>query len=455
MVEEQMTAPLVSGVANAVAPRAVAPEPPAAPQAAAIDPAAGTPTLVATPAGGPPAPEHRQRLQEIIQVQAAGRPTSRRDRAAAQQPRRRLEQHVRADAADFYHHLAECGGTLAEAAARLHLLPRTLRQWDYDGRPQQPALSPLGRWPALADLGERSAVRTFLQTEGAAVGVPRLRQAFPDLARAELADLLHDYRQELRQQHTTVRVLHWQVPGRVWAIDFAEPSLLKATWALPPLEGQYPYLLAVRDLASGYQVAWLPLAEASAAQTQAVLAQLFAAHGAPLVLKMDNGPPFRSEETKAFLERAGVLALYSPPACPSYNGSIEAAIGSLKKRTEAHAARQQRSGRWTSADLEAARQEANQRHPPRLNGRTPAQVWAGRVPLGLGEWCRFALAVARQQEQAAQELGLDPSTCLSHWEQSRLDRRAVERALVEHAYLLFTRRRIPLPIMPQKVTSIG
>jgi hypothetical protein len=46
-------------------------------------------------------------------------------------------------------------------------------------------------------------------------------------------------------------VLHWQHPGTVWAMDHAEPHR--------PIDGRWPRILAVRDLASGYQVAWLPV----------------------------------------------------------------------------------------------------------------------------------------------------------------------------------------------------
>jgi hypothetical protein len=38
-------------------------------------------------------------------------------------------------------------------------------------------------------------------------------------------------------------VLHWTVPGSVWAMDFAEPPA--------PVDGVYDYLFSVRDLASG------------------------------------------------------------------------------------------------------------------------------------------------------------------------------------------------------------
>ena len=398
-----------------------------------------------------------QRLQEIIQVRAAaGRPTPRGAATAAQQPRRRLEQRIRQRAVDFYHQTADGGGTLAEAAEALRLLPRTLRNWDYNCRVPGRETAPQGRPPLYAAVSQRTAVLDLLHSEGAAVGVPRLCRAFPDLARAELNDVLHSYRLEVRQQHhDSVRVLHWQVPGRVWAVDFAEPSLRKATCSLPPIDGQYPYLLAVRDLASGYQLAWLPVRNASAALTQEVLARLFVEHGAPLVLKSDNGAPFRADDSKAFLDRAGVYALFSPPACPAYNGSIEAAIGSLKKRTEQQAARRGYRDIWTSVDVEAARQQANAGHPPRLNGRTPAEVWARRSAIGIGERLRFALAAEYQRDTARSELGIDPEEQLDHWQQGKVDRKAFERALVERDYLLFTRRRIPLIIRGGKVTSNG
>jgi transposase InsO family protein len=404
------------------------------------------------PAATTGTPDHLQRLRDLIQVQAnAARPTSRRQRTAAQQPRRRLEQDVRQRAVDFYRQMADTGATLADAAQQLWLLPRTLRQWDSAGRPER-APAPLGRPPRDASADQRTAVLDFLHSHGPGVSVPRLRHEFPSLARAELDDILHRHRHE---QRDTLRVLHWQVPGRVWAIDFAEPSLLGATSSLPPIDGRYPYLLAVRDLASGYQLAWLPLALATAAVTQALLQRLFAEHGAPLVLKSDNGPPFRADDSKTFLDRAGVFPLFSPPACPAYNGSIEAAIRSLKKRTHDQAARRGQPEIWTSADLEAALRQANAGHPLRLNGRTPAAVWSQRSPIGIVERLRFAVAVEHQREQARQELGIDPAGELEHWTQGKVDRPALERALVERDYLLFTRRRLPLSISGGKVTSNG
>jgi transposase InsO family protein len=302
----------------------------------------------------------------------------------------------------------------------------------------------------------RQQVLGFLTERGPGTGVPTLQEQFPDLARAELTDLLQRYRQVLTARYRqSLRVLHWQVVGRVWAIDFAEPSLPGAEGILPPLQGQYRYLLAVRDLASGYQLAWLPVTEATSAIACAVLERLFDGYGRPLVVKADNGPPFRADQTKRLLHQAGVRFLFSPPYWPGYNGSIEAAIGSLKSRTERQAAAQGHAGSWTWADVEAARRQANRSQPRRLHGQTPAEVWANRTRITDWERVLFGRTVHRQRDLAQSQLGFAQTRDLDHWQRSALDRKAIERALVEHGYLLFQRRRVPLTIKPNKVTFFG
>ena len=288
------------------------------------------------------------------------------------------------------------------------------------------------------------------------MGVPTLQERFPDLARAELTDMVQRYRRVWSaHHHACMRRLRWPVPGRVWSMDFAEPSLLGAAWSLPPIDDCYPYLLAVRDLSSGYQVCWLPVTAATSALTCMVLTRLFAFYGVPLVLKADNGPPFRAEDTKRFLKNAGVHFLFSPPYWPGYNGAIEASIGSLKKWTEQHAAKQGHAGQWTWADVAAARQQANAGHPRRLQGQTPADAWASRSAITDSERVCFELTVNRQRSMARSELGLEQETQLNHWEDSAVDRKAIERALVEHDYLLFRGRRIPLIVKGGQVTNIG
>jgi transposase InsO family protein len=215
--------------------------------------------------------------------------------------------------------------------------------------------------------------------------------------RAELADLLQRYRRYWRwcHQHAPYR-LHWPCPGAVWAIDFAQPP--------QPRDGLYPYLLAVRDLASGQQLLWLPVHDITAAEVQAALPWLFARLGAPLVLKTDNGSPFAAASTQEFLAQSHVACLFSPAYTPSYNGSIEAGIGSLKTRTERHASAAGHPGYWTCQDVAAAQAEANATARPQgPTGPTPDELWQQRRAISAETRAAFAAAVQRQREQVTRK----------------------------------------------------
>lgn len=368
--------------------------------------------------------------------------------------RRRAQQAIRRYTVACYHDLAEHGYTLAQSALLLNLAPRTLRSWANRLRcPETLAVVPLGR-PCTAIRGDTAQqVQQFLDLQGLGTGVPTLRQHFPHVPRAALTHLRDGYRQDcLADRAQPARRLHWLVAGRVWAIDFAAPSRVGQGGVLPPLDGVYPYILAVRDLASGYQLCWLPVSTASADTVIRVLARLFRLHGTPLVLKADNGPPFRAHQTQDFVRRLGIAFLFSPRYWPGYNGAIEAAIGSLKTRTERHAAWHGHGGYWTSVDLATACWQANHSTPRRLRGRTPDEVWTQQTRVSDVERVRFELAVERHRYRARHELWADPEQPLDQWQESKVDRKALERALVEHDYLLFRGRRVPLTIQAGKVT---
>src|SRR5262249_62223266 len=119
---------------------------------------------------------------------------------------------------------------------------RTRRRWC---RRDAPVM--LGRPVRHSSRAARNEVIGFLDEHGPHVGVPTLRACFPAMSRAELTDLLRRYRRVWRRRNRVpLRVLSWSVVGSVWAIDFTGP--------LPAIEGRYPYLLAVRDLASRSQL---------------------------------------------------------------------------------------------------------------------------------------------------------------------------------------------------------
>ena len=146
--------------------------------------------------------------------------------------------------------------------------------------------------------------------------------------------------------------------------------------------------------------------------------------------------------------------MYSPPHRPSYNGPIEAAIGSLKTRTEQQAAAAGHPGSWQGTDLAAALFQANQSQPRRLHGTTPAEAWDDRTCITGVERVCFALAVERERMAARCELKHTETEDLDHWQGAVVDRLAISRALVGRGYLLFRRRTIPLTINNAKVANI-
>jgi transposase InsO family protein len=367
---------------------------------------------------------------------------------ARQRLRRQREHHLRRNVVDLADRLIQRGQSPTATAWELRLAPRTLRQWRHDAHADNLRLQILGRPTLRAPRHDRGAVIDALNQLGPMIGVPTLREHFPNLPRAELTDLLQRYRRVWRSRHfQLLHVLHWQRPGVTWAMDFAQ--------APHPIDGLYPYLLAVRDLASGQQLLWRPIASPNADEAIAALATLFLTHGAPFVLKTDNGSPFCAEDTLAFLQSFGVLPLFSPPYWPRYNGAIEAGIGSLKTRTEIHATRRGYPTWWTADDVETARLEANA--TARLRGPdnpSPDTFWAARAPLATDQRTRFAASVEQQRITARIELACPIEGELTTMLARALDRQAIRRALVEHDFLLFSSRRIPLPFNQPKTAAI-
>jgi transposase InsO family protein len=368
-------------------------------------------------------------------------PTTRRGYTRQRSARER-EHVLRSNLVDLTRWTLDLGLSLPETADLLHLAPRTLRDWYADFRSEAPRIHLLGRPTLRSSRADRTEVLDVLDELGPATSVATLREGFPSMPRAELEDLVKRYRRVWRQRHQSVlHCLHWQRPGAVWAMDFST--------APRPIDGLYPYLLAVRDLASHQQLLWVPTLDMSAKTTIETLWPLLVLHGAPLVLKADNGSAFIADATKEFLFPFGVNLLFSPPHTPRYNGSIEAGIGSLKTRTERFATRAGHPGYWTSDDVAAAQSEANATARPQgETGPTPDELWQARRSITPEDRRLFQEIVLRRRDELGEKEGL------SNTEERRMQREAIRRALVEHGILLFSRRRIPLPITKQKVANI-
>lgn len=354
----------------------------------------------------------------------------------AQRPRREAERDVRCRAVAFDQWASRLGLEHDAAARQLGLAPGTLAFWEYRWRDDRLEAHPLGRPCDRGDPRSRNEAIGLMRSVGLRISAAAVQAAFPALARREVQNLHARFRWHCRQENQRLLyVLHWHRPGAVWAMDHAEPPRA--------VDGRWPYLLAVRDLASGCQLAWLPVLDESADSTIEALQWLFLEYGPPLVLKSDNGPGFIAAATRRFLDRWQVLPLFSPPYTPEYNGAIEAGNGALKNRTHEQAAQAGRIGHWTADDCEAARCMANELQYRRGTlGPTPRAAFAARPPLSLQLRDAFRCDVQREQTQHRITMGYPLDVDLDHATQAEIDRVAIRRALVEHGILTFTRRSI-------------
>ena len=169
---------------------------------------------------------HLSRLQQLLRIERALEQLPPRPRDRQPNPRQQLQWRIRHEAVSCYHALHDQGLTLAQCGQLFALSPRTLRLWDQECRAERLALAAVGRPASRSCLAVRQTILDYLQVTGPGLGVPSLRENFPNVPRAELADLLNRYRAVWRaRHHSSGRVLHWQTPGRVWAVDFTEPQV--------------------------------------------------------------------------------------------------------------------------------------------------------------------------------------------------------------------------------------
>lgn len=368
--------------------------------------------------------------------------------AAAQRKLRACERESRCRAV-FFQHWARAQGLSAHATAeRLGLAPRTLAAWNQQWRQERLHAVPRGRPCRRASVARRNEIIAFLRQVGPGLGLPSLQARFPEVARAELSNLQRRFRRVYRRQHRRLlRSLQWQTPGTVWALDHCQ--------APEPIDGVFPYILNVRDLASGQVLGWIPVTAADAQTTLRLVERLFHEHGPPLVLKSDNGSAFIDATFRELLDRWKVVALRSPPHTPQYNGSCEAGGGAMKQRTEEQATLDGHPGRWTSADLEAALVVANVvLHPHGPNHETPAELWRARAPIPCETRAAFLAELERQRPVAREELNLAADASLSRPQQDQVDRVAISRTLVEFDLVRFTRRSIAPPLNPHQLAKI-
>jgi transposase InsO family protein len=345
------------------------------------------------------------------------------------------------------------GQTLSAVGAAVDVSTRTLSRWRRHWHTDRLALRPRGRPCRCAAPAVRRDVVAFLDERGPGTGLPTLRNHYPQVARAELIELLTTYRGDYRQAHARQQAeLHWLRPGSVWAMDFSHPPVL--------IDGCFPAIFTVRDLASHQQLLWLPVEDETADTVIDTLLELFEEQGAPLVLKCDNGPGFVAQALKQFLCDRSVVTLYSPAYAPWYNGAVERANRSLKEITEHLAERGGHAGYWTSPDLHAARLQLNRlTRAWAADGSTPEEpcpeeVWQSRESLKMDERDVLFEKLELARRALCREREVDPDAPLAHRLESEFVRVALQPVLESNGYLYVTRRRIAPVLFRQKCDKI-
>jgi hypothetical protein len=282
-------------------------------------------------------------------------------------------------------------------------------------------------------------LRHHLAIFGPGIGARTLRADFPDVAYRDCAQIAWSFRRDLRLQFNdcTMVACTWTSPGTVWATDVWKPTI--------PIDGIYPYILDVRDLASGCIIESMPLERCTAALVGGELERLYDTLGAPLVTKSDNGSEFIGAGSGDVHGRWGVEHLLSPPDLPSYNGSCEAGHGSMRYRSEMLARRDGRPGRPSLDHLDGARSWANDLVGPHQPIK-PFDRFAGRASISAEQRDHFRRAVSAAWQRRWTELLIAAKrqnrTIRLASVQATVSRAAISAALRDLGYLVT--RRVPI-----------
>lgn len=358
---------------------------------------------------------------------------------ATQVARREAERTVRKRVLAFTRVVRFTGRTLPEASELLGLKDNTLRDWRYKWVDEGLPVRKVGRPRADLPRDVYETIMVLFTLTGGGVSYPLLRQLFPTEKPAALREIHERYARSLRRaKRLSLATLSWNFVGRTWAMDFFYAFEGK------PIDNRFPFVLVVRDLASGAVLLALPCLDRAHTNVTRALRALFAEYGPPLVLKSDN--EFDSREMAALLQTNRVTHLLSPPVLPQYNGAIEAGMGSLRTYTYYEAAVHDHPEEWSSNDIEAGRLRANElARPNGFQGASPGERFDSRVAISEEERAAFEAALQKREAQVRADHGYLPLIPLQRQEYNAVRRTAIALALVDRSILQIRRRRFTPP----------
>ena len=174
------------------------------------------------------------------------------------------------------------------------------------------------------------------------------------ISRRDLQELVAETRHDLNAaKDQATRHLEWHLPGSVWATDTVEIKIGDEKY----------YIQTIRDLASRYIITPYFTHTPTDEENAHALEKAFKCHGAPLLLKRDNGKNENGTAVAAVLAKWHVMPLNSPVAYPQYNGSVERAQDEIQKELAAAAIPTPCASEHAAAHIARAAHELN--HNPR------------------------------------------------------------------------------------------
>lgn len=355
---------------------------------------------------------------------------------AAQRPRREAERIARRSLVSLARSARRAGIPISRVARSVGVCPRTVTRHEKAWKRDKLAIQPRGRDAKWPDVKMRNRIIKRINKLGPKTGVEVLRPHYKGVSRSALQALLWKYRDYCeRRERRALYSLKWSRPGAVWASDHVTPP--------QPIDGVFPQTLATRDLGASFQVGWDPVPAKDGPTTAARLEAHYVRFGAPLVQKYDGG--LASAEMDELLKKYSVIGLQSPPHLAKYNGGCEAGNNSMEDWTDHQTVLHGRPGWWTSDDVAAACELANNNARPwGAAGPLPAEVFAARTPISQQERRDFALEVLGWERFLSRSRAKKHGP-LSDADRKEIRRHAIEVALIRLRYLTKSRRGVVSP----------
>lgn len=179
------------------------------------------------------------------------------------------------------------------------------------------------------------------------------------------------YRRKRRRAGGGSVPLQASYPGHVWTYDFIYDACRNGTQLK---------ILTVMDEFTREGLAIEVATSLPSKRVIAVLARLFASHGAPAYLRSDNGPEFIAQNLRSWLVQHQTATWYIDPGCPWQNGFGESFNGSL--RDECLQMQLFQAVAEARVELEIYRRHYNEERPhSSLGYQTPAEfkrAWLSR-----------------------------------------------------------------------------